>query len=205
MGIFTLVFRRRTHKMAFTAQSKIQKEKGAAPTAFETSVAQYLFDLESNAGDELKANLSNLYITAAKEVDVGDGKKAVIIFVPFPQLGAFKRVHSRIVGELEKKFSGKHVFILAQRRILPKPSKNNRKAAQKRPFSRTLTAVQDGILEDLVYPSEIVDRRIRQRVDVSRIQKVTLDKKAEQEIEHKLGSFASVYKKLTGKDVNFQF
>ena len=35
--------------------------------------------------------------------------------------------------ELEKKFSGKHVVIVAQRRILSKPTRKTRSAKQKRP------------------------------------------------------------------------
>ena len=41
--------------------------------------------------------------------------------------------------ELEKKFSGKHVVFIAQRRILPKPTRKANKLKQKRPRSRTLT------------------------------------------------------------------
>jgi len=43
------------------------------------------------------------------------------------------------VRELEKKFSGKHVVFIAQRRILPKPTRKANKLKQKRPISRTLT------------------------------------------------------------------
>ena len=39
-------------------------------------------------------------------------------------------------------------------------------------FSRTLTAVHDSILDDLVYPSEIVGKRIRIKLDGSRLTKV---------------------------------
>lgn len=158
--------------MAFTARSKIVKDKGAEPTAFETIVAQHLFDLESNANAELKAQLKPLHIAAAKEVDLGDGKKGVVVFVPFRQLRDFHRVQERVVNELEKKFSGRHVVLVAQRRILPKETKLNRTKRQQRPRSRTLKAVHEAILEDLVYPSEIVDRRIRVRVDGKRAQKV---------------------------------
>ena len=35
--------------------------------------------------------------------------------------------------ELEKKFSGKHVVFVAQRRILPKPTRKANKLKQKRP------------------------------------------------------------------------
>ena len=42
------------------------------------------------------------------------GKKAIIIFVPVPQLKAFQKIETRLVRELEKKFSGKHVVFIAQ-------------------------------------------------------------------------------------------
>lgn len=58
----------------------------------------------------------------AKQISVGT-KKAIIIWVPYPQLKAFQKIQARIVRELEKKFSGKHVVVMAKRTILPKPSK----------------------------------------------------------------------------------
>ena len=41
-----------------------------------------------------------------------------------------------------------------------------------RSSSRTLTAVHDAILQDLVYPAEIVGKRIRVKLDGSRLIKV---------------------------------
>ena len=73
------------------------------------------------------------------------------------------------------------------------------------PRSRTLHAVHTAILDDLVYPAEIVGKRIRIRLDGSRLFKVHLDKTQQTNIEHKTDTFASVYKKLTGKEVNFEF
>merc|ERR1711915_817324 len=94
--------------------------------------------------------------------------------------------------------------VIAQRRILPKPTRKMKNPPkQKRPRSRTLTAVHDAILEDLVHPAEIVGKRIR--LDGSRLIKVHLDKSQQTNIEHKVETFAAVYKKLTGKEVNFEF
>lgn len=55
-------------------------------------------------------------------------------------------------------------------------------------FSRTLTAVHDAILEDLVFPSEIVGKRIRVKLDGSRLIKVHLDKAQQNNVEHKVTS-----------------
>ena len=56
------------------------------------------------------------------------------MFVPCPLLKNFQKVQPRLVRELEKKFSGKHVVVIAQRRILPKPSpKVKNPLKQKRP------------------------------------------------------------------------
>jgi small subunit ribosomal protein S7e len=88
--------------------------------------------------------------------------------VPYRLLKAFHKVQQRLVRELEKKFSGRDVVIVANRRILP-PSSSG--VSNARPRSRTLTAVHEAILGDLVYPTEIVGKRIRYRVDGSKIMK----------------------------------
>eukprot|EP01127_Copromyxa_protea_P005739 TRINITY_DN155_c0_g1_i2.p1 TRINITY_DN155_c0_g1~~TRINITY_DN155_c0_g1_i2.p1 ORF type:complete len:199 (-),score=65.90 TRINITY_DN155_c0_g1_i2:54-650(-) len=190
--------------MAFTYSAKIQKEKGVKSTPLEEQIAQYLFEAETNAAEDVKADLAKLQIVAAKDVDVGKGKNAVVIFVPFRQLRDYQRVHTNVVADLEKKL-GKQVVVLAQRRILQKPTKNNTKKLQKRPRSRTLTAVHDAILEDLVFPAQIVDKRIRQRVDGSRSFRITLEPRDEESVEHKVETFTGVYHKLTGKHATFVF
>lgn len=99
----------------------------------------------------------------------------------------FQKVQTRLVRELEKKFSGRHVVFVGERKILPKPTRKTRtKNKQKRPRSRTLTAVYDAILEDLVFPAEIVGKRIRVKLDGSQLIKVHLDKNQQTTIEHKV-------------------
>lgn len=208
-----------------------------APDETEIAVAQALLDLENNVPD-LKAELRPLQISAAREVDVRGGKKAIVIFVPVPQLKAFHKVQqrwatghrdsyillmdcARLTRELEKKFSDRHVVFVAQRRMLRKPTRTSR-VVQKRPRSRTLTSVHEKILEDLVFPTEIVGKRTRVAVDGSKLLKVYvdalsfrppssfrydrfLDAKDATSLEYKLDSFSSVYRRLTGKDVVFEF
>ena len=95
---------------------------GQLPDELETQVAQELFNLEMSAAD-IKTQLRDLYVTAAKEVHVGNSQlKAIIIFVPYRLLEAYHKIQTRLVRELEKKFSGRHVVIVAQRTILESTS-----------------------------------------------------------------------------------
>merc|ERR1712134_184397 len=104
-------------------------------------VANELLNLEMTS-TELKASLRNIYITAAKEVDCGGGRTAIILYVPYKLLKSYNKIHQRLVRELEKKFSGRHVLIIGQRAILGKSYNRNQKTKGPRPRSRTLTAVQ---------------------------------------------------------------
>ncbi|KAI3926890.1 hypothetical protein MKX01_032805 [Papaver californicum] len=155
----------------FTARRKISKDKGVEPTEFEETVAQSFFDLE-NTNNELKSDLKDLYINSVVQVDVSGNRKAVVIHVPYRLRKGFRKIHVRLVRELEKKFSGKDVIMIATRRIV-RPQKKG--AAVQRPRSRTLTAVHDAMLEDVVYPAEIVGKRIKYRLDRSKIIKIFLD------------------------------
>ena len=169
-----------------------------------STVAQELLNLEMTSPD-LKASLRDLYITAAKEVDIGGDKTAILLYVPYKLKAAFSKVHVRLTRELEKKFSGRHVLILAQRAILGKSYARNQKTKGPRPRSRTMTAVHDAILDDLVYPTEITAKRIRYKLDGKKILKVTLDAKDQANVETKTETFSSVYAKLTNQNVTFSF
>ncbi|XP_014288933.1 small ribosomal subunit protein eS7 isoform X2 [Halyomorpha halys] len=183
--------------------NKFKKAGGAEPDSFELSLGQALLDLELNS--DLKAQLQELYITKAKELDIA-GRKSIIIYVPMPQLKSFQKIQIRLVRELEKKFSGKHVVFVGDRKIVPKPTrKSRRKCKQRRPRSRTLTSVYDEILEDMVFPAEIIGKRIRMRLDGRQIIRVHLDRLQQVNIEHKIDTFILMYKKLTGREVTFEF
>ncbi|KMZ67063.1 40S ribosomal protein S7, putative, expressed [Zostera marina] len=185
----------------FTARMKIQKDKGLEPTEIEESVAQAFFDLE-NTNAELKGDLKDLFINSAIQIDVAGNKKAVVVHVPFRLSKSFRKIHTRLVNELEKKFSGKDVIVIASRRIVRPPKKGS---SIVRPRNRTLTAVHEAMLEDIVYPVEIIGKRVRYCVDGRKITKVLLDPKERNNTENKLQTFSSVYRKLSGKDVVFEY
>lgn len=87
----------RASRLNMSVQHKIFRTANApttAPDETEVSVAQALIDLENNV-PELKTELRPLQISAAREVDVRGGKKAIVVFVPVPQIKAFHKVQQR--------------------------------------------------------------------------------------------------------------
>mmetsp|Transcript_106632 Transcript_106632/g.286780 ORF Transcript_106632/g.286780 Transcript_106632/m.286780 type:complete len:193 (-) Transcript_106632:96-674(-) len=186
------------------ARKKIVKDKGAAPTELEEEVAKALLDIEVSPSSDIKADLRDICISAAKEVEAKT-RKAVVVHFPFRVWGAVKKIQGRLIRELEKKFQKKHVVFVAQRTILDKNFR--RRGLKVRPRSRTLTAVHDAILEDIVGPTEIVGRRTRISLDGTKLMKVFLDPKDKDkgDVEEKMASFSAVYKKLTNKEAVFMF
>ena len=189
--------------MSASASKKIFKPKDETPTELEEQVAKALSELETSS-KEMSADLRDLFILSAKQLELPGGKQALIIFVPYRFHKKFQKLQSRLIRELEKKFSGRHVLLLAQRTIMSKQYKRQH-PGQVRPRSRTLTNVHAAILDDLVYPTAIVGKRTRFRLDGTRLLKVYLDPKDVKEVDYKLKTFASVYKKLTNKNIEFLF
>jgi small subunit ribosomal protein S7e len=186
------------------AHSKLVPSCVANASALELTVAKALFDIQSTNSD-LAGDLRLLQIRGAREVELSGGRKAVVVLVPVPQLKGWRRVQSRVLRELEKKLGAggeRSILLVAFRRIVAKPKRTEKTM---RPRSRTLTAVHEAWLEDMVYPTEVVGKRIRVKTDGSRLMKVLLDPKDQTTLEGKTEVMAAVYRKLTGKDVVFEF
>merc|ERR1712195_285266 len=96
----------------FTARAKIKKDKGAQPNDLEQQVAQAFVDLEIN-NEELRPTLKNLHIVGAREVVVNKSTAAIVVFIPYRLRELFRKNQVRLVCELEKKFSGQHVVLIA--------------------------------------------------------------------------------------------
>ncbi|KAG9393064.1 Ribosomal protein S7e [Carpediemonas membranifera] len=181
---------------------KIKKVDGSEPTEFERSVAEAVFDLEQHA--EFGAALKTLFFSRAVEVKVNETEMAAVVYVPVPFLTAFQKIQTKLVRELEKKLA-RTVVVVADRRIVAKQAKRVRAGRINRPHSRTLTAVHDSLLEDLVYPVKITGKQTRYCVDSSRRINVFLDPADRSTAEFRLECFSTVYKTMTSKDVEFEF
>uniref|UniRef100_A0A7S2JZT1 40S ribosomal protein S7 n=1 Tax=Zooxanthella nutricula TaxID=1333877 RepID=A0A7S2JZT1_9DINO len=186
------------------ARKKIVKDKGAAPTELEEEVAKALFDIEVSPSSDIKAEIRDVLISSAQDVEVKN-RVALVVHVPFRAWKTVRKIQGRLVRELEKKFNKKHVIFVATRTILDKNFR--RKGMKVRPRSRTLTSVHESILEDVVGPTEIFGKRTRIGVDGTKTLKVILDPKDKdkENVEAKLATFAGVYKKLTNKEAVFMF
>lgn len=184
---------------------KNKKGEKVAPEALESKVAEELLNLQ-NSSESWTRSLSKLYISGAKQVEVPDSKPAVVLFLPIKLQSICHVVQENLVRELEKKFSGQHVVIIGDRTVLSKNySRSSKGQGGPRPRSRTLMHVQEKMLDDLVYPTEIVGKRTLCSVDGTKTLKVYLDPKDQVNVETKLDTFAAVYKFLTNKDVSFEF
>lgn len=60
-------------------------------------------------------------------------------------------------------------------------------------------------MNDLVYPVEIVGKRTRTAEDGHKNLKVVLDEKERGGVDYRLDTYQEVYKRLTGRVVNFEF
>lgn len=183
--------------------AKIHK-KDKKPSEFEYHVAQTLGEIEASSPD-LKGELKDILITGASEFEGkyrGVVRQAVIIFFHYRSKCTLCKIHARLQSELTKRFR-KPVVLLLQRTIIPKYFKT--KGQQKRPYSRTLTKVHEAVLDDLVFPSSILGKRLRMKTDGRRVFKVLIDPQHREDIQDRLDVISAVYNKLTNKEVVFEF
>ena len=153
-----------------------------------------------------KTMLKGLLVDNVKEVEVTEnGKKAksiILVTVPFVCMKAMQRANKFVITQLEKKLKV-HVTMTAKRNIQSKWIKTHK--SQMRPRNRTLTAVHEAILDDLIQPSVILAKRIRVRLDGTKLHKINLDQNDKALLGDKLNAISVLYKQLCQKECVFDF
>ena len=64
------------------SSSRSFQEKGAAPTELDQEVAKAIFDIEVSPSCDIKAELKDVYISGAKDVEVGKAGMAMVVHFP---------------------------------------------------------------------------------------------------------------------------
>ena len=182
----------------------IAKPQGITANEFENQVANDIAEIAKKT-KELAEPLKAFKMTAAKEVQIEGDKKAIVIFVPYKLFKAFRMIQGRLTTELEKKYEGRPVVFIAQRTILGKTYGRSHKWNGFRPYSHTITSVHEAILDDLIYPCECVGKHTKISCDKGKVVKCFLGNQNQQAVENKLDAFKTIYKKLTNKNVDFEF
>merc|ERR1712232_1145766 len=124
-------------------------------TELEEEIAKTLVAFETSSQD-LQQHLKFVYFNSAEEVDFeqddGTAVKYFLIRIPFRSYAYFKKVGPKVIENLEQKFKYP-IIVIANRTIQSKRAKTHQ--SQKRPRSRTLKAVHNALLNDIVVPSSI--------------------------------------------------
>jgi len=161
-------------------------------TELELEVAKNLTSLEGEI-----PQFKYMHITKVKEIMCTSQSRAVLVYVPPNEMDLWKPQKTRVMSELMKKFAC-CVFIIGDYTILPKTPRGR---VCKRPRSRSLTAVHAKLLEDVVYPSLIIGRRIHYKVNGKVQTRIALHNKPTD--PERLLAIREVYRKITHKDVDY--
>lgn len=178
--------------------------QAAAPqkSTLHTDIDKIVVDATKNY--EHKKTSKTEIVHEVKEVKItGDDKKsytALVVYLPFVYVKNHKGLLSKLVNDIQSK-KKLPTFIVSQRTLI------NKKAdfKQKIPRNRTLTAVYDSILEDLIAPGTIIGKRQRYHLDGSQHTKIFLNEESKTFLESKINLIAQIYFKLTNRKVSFEF
>ena len=175
------------------------------PTELEEETAKSLTAFE-NSSKDIQKDLRMVYINSVEEVEYEDNdgsqKKYILIKIPYRSLQFYKKVSGAMIDHLEGKFNWPIVVVVNRtidsKRKISHPS-------QKRPRSRTLKAVHQATLNDVVVPSSIVGRRTRVSQQTGITETVYLDPLDKKAVEDKLDAMAHAYQKLTTHKITLEF
>lgn len=134
------------------------------PTPLENEVGSIIADYIKEATKKVKAELNKIKVVQATEFSIKEDSKVVqkvlLVYVSYPSLKIAQAHILPLIAAIEKKRSVP-TFFTGKRTIQSRWVKSHK--TQTRPKNRTLTAVHDAILDDLLHPANITGRRMRVR------------------------------------------
>jgi small subunit ribosomal protein S7e len=158
----------------------------------------------ANSNSELRDLLNQLSIQKVREFSVSENNKSVgkalLVYLPFAFHQKQPQAVVRLMSEIRKKKSVQ-VFMTAQRTIVHPRSGYK----QKIPRSRTLTAVYESLLDDLISPADILGKRIRHRLGGSQVMKIQLNVDNKGFLQPRLAAIKQIYMGLTKRELSFEF
>ena len=183
--------------------SKKEGSKKGAVSEIQKNVSNALEKIKDSEKDH-KAELENLKIEHANEVQFDEEQKCYLIQISTQNLTGFKKVHSLLTKKLEEHLSNPVIIIPARKRINGKEYRTF--VSKKVPRDKTLTAVFDAYLDDILYPATIIGKRIRYPVGkTTRTYKVIVDPLDKESINYKLDAIKACFKALTNRKLDIEF
>ena len=183
--------------------SKKENQKKGSVSETQKSVSNALEKI-IDSEKEHKAELEPLQIDYANEIQINDNKKCYLIQISTQNLTGFKKVHPLLLKKLEEQLSSTVMIIPARKRVNGKEYRTF--VSKKVPRDRTLTAVFDAYLDDILYPAVIVGKRIRYPVGkTNRTYKVFVDPLDKENINDRLDAIKACYKALTNRKLDIEF
>ena len=176
------------------------KGKKSVATEIEKNFNNVLNKIKSNEKDTKE--LESIKIVNASEVALESNKHCYLVQVECSSEKDLKKVNQLLVKKFEEHFSTPVVIIPAKKRI--NGNLYQKYQGTKVPRDRTLSAVFDAYLDDLVFPATIVGKRIRFPKGKVRHFKVLIDNIDKEVIEYKVPSITACYKALTNRDLQVE-
>ena len=182
--------------------SKKEGTKKAKVSEIQKNVSTALEKIKDSE-KEHKSELEPIKVEHANEVQMNEDQKCFLIQITTTNLAGFKKVHALLTKKLEEHLSNPVVLIPAKKRVNGKEYSTF--VSKKVPRERTLTAVFDGYLDDILYPATIVGKRIRYPAGKTRTFKVFVDPLDKEVIQYKLPAITACYRALTNRKLEVDF
>ena len=161
------------------------------------------FEKIKDSEKDHKAELDTIKIEYANEVSMNDDQKCYLIQISTQNLAGFKKVHSLLTKKFEQHLSDTVILIPKRKRVNGKEYRTF--ISKKVPRDKTLTAVFDGYLDDILFPAIIVGKRVRYSVGKTRTYKVLVDPLDKEMIEYKIPAITACYKAITNRKLEVEF